>query len=43
MSNLAHEMNMGHSDYESFVDDEKVQNRNYTKLQKLMADIGVKI
>jgi len=36
-------MNMGHSDYESFVDDEKVQNRNYTKLQKLMADIGVKI
>lgn len=49
MSNLAHALTgrrlrrVGHSDYESFVDDEKVQNRNYTKLQKLMADIGVKI
>lgn len=43
MSNLAHEMNMGHSDYESFADDEKAQNRNYTKLQKLMANIGIKI
>lgn len=42
MSNLAYEMNMGHSDYESFDDDEKEQNHNIKKLEQIMTSLGVK-
>jgi hypothetical protein len=42
MSNLAYEMNMGHSDYESFDDDEREQNRNIKKLEQIMTSLGVK-
>jgi hypothetical protein len=40
MSQIADEMNNG---AELSDDDEKVQRSNYTKLQKLMANIGIKI